>query len=564
MTRPTLSDLAQFMNLPAESECVEFKEAKNSFDLDDLGKYFSALSNEAKLKRELAGWLIFGVTNKRPRQIVGTQFKRDRAALDGLKQFVASHCNNGMTFEEIHELITGTDERVLLFEIPPAIPGIPTTWKGHQYGRHGESLSALSNHEYEKIRAARFQTEDWSKQIVPAASINDLNQPALAFARHQYIEKHQSLASEIVEWSDERFLNKARVCISGKITRAALLLLGKPESAHFLSPAQAQISWILKDDRNQEKDYAHFDPPFILATDRILAKIRNLTIRQLPSGTLFPHELTQYDPQVLREAIHNCIAHQDYGQGGKITVVETPDSLLLTNLGSFIPGTVENMIRSDSPPEIYRNAFLAHSMEALNMIDTIGSGIKRMFTRQKHRSFPMPDYDLGPNRVAVSLYGRVIDENYTRLLMSQTDLDLIEVIALDLVQKKRPIDQQTTTLLKARGLIEGRRPNLFVSAQIAAITGRKAAYIKNRAFNKQHYKDLIIKFLEKFESASRSDFNELLCSKLSDALSESQKKTYITNLLQEMKSERLISPDGATRWARWRIHIPASNASGSS
>lgn len=133
-------------------------------------------------------------------------------------------------------------------------------------------------------------------------------------------------------------------------------------------------------------------------------------MKHLPSGTLFPQEVTQYDPWVIRETLHNCIAHQDYAMGGRINVVESPDTLLFTNLGSFIPGTVEEMIRSDSPPEVCRNAFLAHAMVSLNMIDTIGSGIKRMFTLGRERSFPMPDYELeDPKKVGVLLTGEVLE-----------------------------------------------------------------------------------------------------------------------------------------------------------
>jgi ATP-dependent DNA helicase RecG len=174
------------------------------------------------------------------------------------------------------------------------------------------------------------------------------------------------------------------------------------------------------------------------AGDKALQKIRNLTIRQLPSGTLFPYEVTQYDPWVMRETLHNCIAHQDNTMEGRINVVESPDMLLVTNPGSFIPGTVEEMIRTDSPPEIYRIHFLAQAMVDLNMIDTIGSGTERMFTRQRERSFPMPDYELDdPKKVAVRLTGQVLYENYTQLLSSQTELDLMDVIALAKVQKNR-------------------------------------------------------------------------------------------------------------------------------
>ena len=110
-------------------------------------------------------------------------------------------------------------------------------------------------------------------------------------------------------WDDLTFLNKAKVCIDGQITRTAIILLGKPESTHYLSPAHPQLTWILKDKDGMERDYKHFDPPFLLAVDALLANIRNLTCRILPGGTLFPVELLQYDDWVLREMLHNAIAH---------------------------------------------------------------------------------------------------------------------------------------------------------------------------------------------------------------------------------------------------------------
>jgi len=547
--------LDAIMALSAETEWMEFKEAKTSFDFDKLGRYFSALSNEANLKGRDYGWLVFGVSDKLPRQFVGTTYKSDRPLLDALKGQIAEHTSQRLTFEEIHEMSLPKG-RVLMFQIPPALPGTPTSWKGHCYGRDGEALGALNPHEYERIRAQTIR-EDWSALVVNGSSLDDLDPQAVQFARVQYKEKHPQRVAEIADWDDATFLNKAKACIGGEVTHAALLLLGKEESTHLLSPAQARITWVLRDGRNLEKDYTHFDLPLILAVDQVLGKIRNLNIRHLPSGTLFPHEVTQYDPWVIRETLHNCIAHQDYTMVGRITVVETPESLLFTNLGSFIPGTVEEMIQRDAPPEVYRNSFLAHAMVNLNMIDTIGSGIKRMFTRQRERSFPLPDFELSdPKKVMVRLTGQVLDENYTRLLLSQTELDLMDVIALDKVQKKRSLDYETFSRLKKRKLIEGRRPNVFVSAKIADVTGAKAAYIKNRAFDKGHYKDMVKAYLDKFEKATRPELDGLLMEKLSNALDEKQKKRFVTNLLQEMKKEDLIFPDGTTRWAHWRMSKP--------
>lgn len=543
--------LAELLALPAEIEWVEFKEAKNNYDFDDLGKYFSALSNEANLKAQPWAWLVFGVKDK-PKQIVGSNYRPTRPHLDSLKEEIANQTSNRLTFEEIHE-ITRPEGRVVMFQIPPALRGVPTAWKGHYYGRDNEAIGPLSLHEIEQIRRQVAQ-EDWSAQLCPGATLADLDPQAIAFARQEYKKKHPSLANEVDGWDDTTFLNKAKVCINGQLTRTAIILLGKNEAEHYLSPGVARISWVLRDDKGIEKDYQHFGPPLILAVDQVFAKIRNLTYRYLPDATLFPTEITQYDPWVIRETLHNCIAHEDYAQGGRINVVETPTSLLFTNVGEFIPGSVEEVIVRDAPPDVYPNRFLAEAMVSLNMIDTIGSGIKRMFTTQQRRNFPMPDYDLSePDRVKVRIIGQVIDERYTRLLRAMPDLELLDVIALDKVQKGKQISEDEFRSLKAKKLIEGRRPNLFVSAEIAAATETKAEYIKKRAFDKDHYKAMVIAYLNQFGEAKRDDIDRLLLDKLSDALSDDQKENFVTNLLQEMRKDGTIRTEGQKRWAVWRL-----------
>ena len=191
-------------------------------------------------------------------------------------------------------------------------------------------------------------------------------------------------------------------------------------------------------------------------------------------------------------------------------------------------------------------------MVNFNMIDTIGSGIKRMFAAQRRRSFPMPDYDLSEHgKVKVRIIGKVLNERYTQMLMMRTDLALLDVIALDKVQKGRPLNEEEFKSLKKRRLIEGRRPNLFVSAEVAAATDTKADYIKKRGLDRDYYKELIVGYLEKFDEASRQDLDQLLMDKISDALDSDQKKYLITNLLQEMRRDGFIESKGATRWAKW-------------
>ena len=137
------------------------------------------------------------------------------------------------------------------------------------------------------------------------------------------------------------------------------------------------------------------------------------------------------------------------------------------------------MLEHQSPPEHYRNQWLIDGMIRLRMIDQVGSGIRRMFQTQRDRFFPLPDYSFDQNefgrpRVEVVIPGRILDVKYTQLLMKRTDLDLRRVLLLDRVQKRLPLSQDEVRLLRALSLIEGRSPNLFVSAKVAALTEQKA------------------------------------------------------------------------------------------
>jgi ATP-dependent DNA helicase RecG len=563
MTFDPHRELIAILSQPGETEWVEFKH--NNAKPEEIGEYLSALSNSAALLGKHSGYLVWGIEDG-TRRVVGTTFvpSRERIGNEALQNWLLQSLAPRIEFR-FHEF-QFDGKPVVLLEVQAA-NSVPVRFRSDTFIRVGSYKKRLRDFPEKERRLWHLLSgtvHDWSAQTAGSAGLKDLDPAALAFARAQYQIKHPMLAAEMSSWDDATFLNKAKVCVGGRITHAALVLLGREDSAHLLTPSVGQLSWILRNDAGIEQDYEHFGLPLILSSNRILQKIRNLTIRHLPSGTLFPQEASQYDPWVMRETLHNCIAHQDYTLHGRISIVETPDSLLFTNVGTFIPGTVEDMIRSDSPPPIYRNKFLADAMVNLNMIDTIGSGIKKMFLAQRLRNFPMPDYNLAvSNQVSVKLTGRILDERYTQLLMARTDLDLMDVISLDRVQKRRPIGVDEFKRLKAQHLIEGRRPNVFVSAMVADATEDRATYIKNRAFDKSHYKQLVHAYLQKFGEATRADMDRLLVEKLSDTLNPEQKKSFVTNLLQEMKRDGTIAPDGTTRWTKWRISKGNSDAADS-
>lgn len=530
-----------------EDEVVEFKKAENNFDFDDLGKYFSALSNEANLRDKAFAWLAFGVHDK-TREILGTSFKNSMMSLQKLKQDLSQHTTDNHTFREIYELkVEG--KRVLLFQIPATPRGIPMAWKGHFYARRGESLGALDMGKYEEIRR-QVVDEDWSKEIVEGATIEDLDPEAIKEARRKYGKKHPDLVKEMKKWDDITFLNKAKITLKGKITNTAILLVGRTESEYLISPAVARIRWIYKDSKGNERDFAIETCPFVLATDKIYGKIRNFKylIMDPELTSLVPDNLDTYDPFIIREALNNAIAHQDYGCHGMINVVEEEDRLIFTNLGSFIPDSVRSVLENDAPEEHYRNKMLANAMVELGMVDTIGSGIKRMFDKQRERLFPMPDYDFSENRVKVTVVGKVLDVDYARLLTRDKTLSLLDIEMLSRIQMHRPLSKEEIDYLRKRKLVEGRKNALYFAKSVAGATGQKAEYTRNKGFDDEYYRDLIMKALEQHERMCRPEINALLMNKLPEALTEKQKLSKIGHLLTYLRQSGKIEIGDKKQW----------------
>lgn len=551
MNKTELLELLESLRrFPVETEWLEFKEAKTNFDANELGKYFSAISNEANLKEKPYGWLIFGIKDKPiPRPVVGTQYRLDPIARESLKREVADHTTNGITLLDIFE-VEHPDGRVLMLQIPAAPRGMPTAWKNHHYGRHGESIGGLSIQEIEHIRQ-QAQQQDWSAVLLPEAQLSDLDAAAMAKARLLYAERNRHLGEELQTWDDWTFLAKLRLARNKLLTRASLILLGKQEAANLIPDSNLQLSWILQDDNKIAVDYQHFGLPYLLNAEHIINKVRNLKYRYMPNDSIFPTEIDKYDAWVLREALHNCIAHQNYALAGKINLVERPDLLIFSNMGGFIPGDIKQVLASDAPPERYRNPVLAHAMVELKMMDTIGSGIKRIFITQQKRLFPMPDYhiDAISQRVELLLYGKLLDERFSMLLKSQPDMTLEEAILLDDVQKQKPLTKEAVQRLRSKGWIEGRSPSIHISATVAKLTKQEDVYVKAKGLDDEFYKDYVFKFLEQVEQAKKANIEAFLMEKLPDVLSDAQKKNKVRNLLQQMRIAGDIRADGKL----WKI-----------
>ena len=355
-------------------------------------------------------------------------------------------------------------------------------------------------------------------------------------------EKH--ISDEVDAMSDEEFLTKRKLIVGGKVTNAAMVLLGNSDYDYLLQ-SPPTIMWRLYGADGIDRDYEIYRIPFINVVDKLFNKIRNLTYRYMPNQTtLFPVETQQYDTWLLRELLNNCIAHSNYQLGGRIYMNEFDDKIKISNPGNFIPQNIEAVLEVSYNPPFYRNQLLAESMVSFKMIDTATMGIRKVFRIQKDKFFPLPDYDFSTGiQVDVTVYGKTLDDKYMHILYDHPEFDLQTVFLLDRVQKGKPISKEATDYLRKLKLVEGRINNLYLSADAAKSIDQEAEYIKNKGFDDQYYKDLVVKYLEQYGKAKKKDIRALLWDKLPEILDDKQKEDKMRNLLSSMKRNGIITTD---------------------
>jgi ATP-dependent DNA helicase RecG len=551
MTNENLIDLLHDLcTQPREQQWLEFKS--NGIDHEQIGEYISAMSNGATLANKPFGYLVWGVEDG-THTIKGTTFTFADAkhGNQDLELWLRLYLDPKINFELFEFNCEG--KQIVLVRIPAA-KSEPTNFQKKPFIRVGSNKTDLRKYP-DWMRMIYNSQEDWSAKIIEKASIADLDPQALKVAREKFKEKNPNVPyfNQIDTWDDATFLDKARITIDRKITNTALLLLGKPESTHYLLPSVAEITWKLD---TEERAYEHFTAPFLLTTTQVMQRIRNVQIRFYPDHELLATTVNKYDTKSILEAIHNCIAHQDYSLRSRIIVTEKIDKLIFTNAGNFFEGTPEEYFLGEKTPKCYRNPWLVNAMSNLAMIDHLGYGIHSLYVSQRNRFFPMPDYILSdPQEVIMYMYGQTIDENYPKLLIERRDLSLLKVTLLDKVQKKEPILDESADILRKEKLIEGRKPNYFIGKAIAQATDKKADYSKNTAFSKQQYFDWILKSIQEHGSLSRKDIDELLWDMLPAWMDIDQKSNRIKNLIAELRRNGQIINSGTDKMPEWTLNL---------
>ena len=538
--------LREYPQENARCEWKEFKNLKNSFcgdEKNDVISYVSAIANMD------GGDLVIGVHDK-TLEIVGTDtynYDKQKAILR-----LTERCVNLSTEDlYIDEFITDdTNRKVWVIHIPKHLPKRPVFAHNKAWQRIEDSLVEMTTERMSTILDEPiFSETDWSAQIVSDATIDDLDEVAIAKARMMFKKVHSRIPeAEVNAWTVETFLSKCGIMKNGGITRAAIILLGKYESAFKLRPAVVQVTWTRRDEKQDVVDYEHFTVPFILTVDEILSKIENLTMREMPGGTLFPDTMKQYDDYTIREALHNCIAHQDYTMQQRINFVENPTYLYYSNAGSFIPGTLENALTNEEPQAYFRNECLCRAMVDFNLIDTVSRGIKKMFNEQWRRHFPMPDYEIDAKnrKVSVRIYGNEINKQYTNLLKTNDSLTLWDCISLDAVQKGRTIHEDVAQNLLNRGLIEGEAPNYTISLGIAKATNQLQGYTKQKGLDKEKMKQMILQYLKNAgtDGAKRDSIYEYIKDVMPQVKTHEQQLRLLGDILSALSVDKLIYAKG--------------------
>jgi ATP-dependent DNA helicase RecG len=259
-------------------------------------------------------------------------------------------------------------------------------------------------------------------------------------------------------------------------------------------------------------------------------------------NSLFPKEVTHYDKWVIRELLQNCVAHQDYSKSCRIIVLEYNDRLIFENAGRFIPESVEEVIHYNRPQPYYRNPFLVNAMVNLNMIETVGNGIQKIFTIQRERFFPMPTYDISDeNHTEVTLYGELINDNYSRILFKHPELSLDDVISLDKVQKKIPISETEIQRLQELELVAEMASELQIIGYYPIISY-------------QEYKQMILNLITRKGSATREDIVNLIMPTLSPDEPIEKRQRKISNITAKLANDKQIKNiSNSTKTSVWVI-----------
>lgn len=533
----TREQLQQWLDEP-EGVRLEFKEAKQNYHFEKLLDYCVALANEG------GGKIILGVTDRRPRAIVGT-----RAFAEPGRTEAGIHDRLGHRVP-VEELRT-TEGRVLIVHVPCRLPGTAWDIEGRYLKRAGDEVAPLGAAE---LRAIFAETgPDFSAEICGAASLKDLSPEAIAAFRTRWAAKSGDVRK--VPWSDGETLAAAELVVEGQLTYAALILFGTRHTlGRLLAQAELVFEYRSSDASGPAAAREEYREGFFLWNDAIWTTINLRNDRQSYQDGLFRIDLPTFDEVPVREALLNALAHRDYRSGASIFVRQYPQRLEVVSPGGFPTGiTTSNILDQQNP----RNRRLAEALAKCGLIERSGQGMNLMFETAIRQGKPLPSFTgTSEHQVSVTLDGLVRSPAFVRFLerLGQETLRSFsteDFLALDAVHQEQSMSDRLKTRvprLVAVGALEavgrGRGTRYLLSRRFYAALGEKGVYTRRRGLDRDTNKALLEQHLrtQGETGAALSELRQVL---------PSESHAGVQGLLQELRNEGRVDLKGSRRWARW-------------
>ena len=534
----TLDELDTWLSEP-EAERLEFKEAKANFHFETLAKYCAALANEG------GGKIIFGVTDRRPRQVVGsTAFAEPGRTVAGL----ISRLGLQITSEEILH----ANGRVLVFHVPPRPVGVPIQYDGVFWSRAGDELRPLSP---DRLRRIFHESgPDFSAELHPDANLDDLDPALVDRFREMWMRKSGNAALAAI--TTRQLLEDAELMAGGKVTHAALVLLGtRPALGRCLAQAELVFEYRSNEASIPFQQRIEFRSGFLGYLDELwnTINLRNEVLHYREG--FFVGDIPAFNEAVVREGVLNALAHRDYRLPGSIFVRQFPRRLEIVSPGGFPPGiNAANLLWRQSP----RNRRIADACAKCGLVERSGQGANRMFEESIKEGKPRPDFaGTDDYQVELILRGEIQNPAFLGFLQKigaerLATFGTRDILVLDAIQREEPLQEDLKERLPHLldlGIIErigrGRGSHLILSRKFHSFLGHHGAYTRRKGLDRETNKALLLKHMEerREEGAAMKEFEEVL-----PALSRRQ----ILSLLQQLRAEGRIHPEGERRGAHWK------------
>lgn len=516
--------IAHLKTLRESEDKVEFKRAaQGNFAYDGGSKpnpkdrrkcilgYVTALCNEG------GGYLVLGMEDAYPHQVVGT--KQNKGTIGELESNIYRDISIRPSIYELYEDETTKERRVLVIDVPGRPIGKLFRFEDVPLMRVGEELKPMSDEEIFKI--LQEQEPDFSSEICSTVSINDLDTEAIRILKQKYATKQKN--PNFLTLPDEQVLSDLQLMKEGKVTYAALILVGKREKLIELLPQASVILEYRKSENLVPYDNRYtYSEPFYKMIDMLWHDInlRNDKIDVNDNSYIF--NIPFFNEDVIREAINNAIAHRDYRRTSETVIKQYPQKLIVMNAGGFPLGvSIDNLLRVQSTP---RNRLLADVLEKTGVVERSGQGIDKIFKNTLSEGKDSPDYSHSDSfRVELHLSAVIKDKAFAMFLESeQRDLaeedrlSVFDVISLNEVRqgKSQSVGKDSIEKLLSCGLIEKRgrtRGTYYIlSKSYYEFSGQEGEYSQKDDWGINQVMSVIMPHLTKFGKAKMKDFAKLL------------------------------------------------------